>query len=562
MHYSKNNRWIWLAVGLLGPAIAIWNYCGRSSSGLGPLPLHRSVKAASRPSLRADLVGAQSFLLEWRSTAFRQEAMDDFYNLIDKDAPLVLTIHALYEPPFDNSYGANLNATTSGKYDEKIQQLAKKLKAHRAPVYLRWCEAMEADSERYPWQLMYHKLYTDAYRHFVSTARSVNPALKFIWGPAGYPGLVEYWPGPAYVDAISLDIDHPSELGSDTYPPYRSITEQLYRKVHRLRFYDQPIVVFALEDKPQDVVAQALSEAMQAREAIAHVPVNTSNVPMGSEGFKIGVYDPKDRLTSLEGVTVEHLFVNWAHLDSGPFRAELEAVLSRGHEVIVTAEPFKDAEANHDRQVLANMQNGQYDAYIEALYDVLAETGQTVYLRFAHEMEIPIERYPWQSQDPIDYIMAYRYFMEFRQPFPEHIRRVWGPAGDRGSMDFYPGDDVVDLVSVAIYGLPDKNITDYKQQESFERIFNRKRHRVALANKPLFITEFGVKGPEDFQAYWLREAAQVLKPQKGEIYGACYFNLYDNPDVWGEGIPAPDWSVEKATFRAFITALSGGRNYN
>ncbi len=75
-----------------------------------------------------------------------------------------------------------------------------------------------------------------------------------------------------------------------------------------------------------------------------------------------------------------------------------------------------------------------------------------------------------------------------------------------------------------------------------------KAHRVALANKPLFITEFGVKGPEDFQAFWLQEAGAVLHAQRDKVAGACYFNLYDNPDVWGEGIPAPDWSVEAERF--------------
>ncbi len=546
----------------MASAAVLLNLWRQPSPGLGPLPLHRTVKAASTSVLQSELVGAQSFLLKWRSTELQEESINDFYNLIDRGDPLVLTIHALYEPPFDRSYGANLKATISGKYDEKIQQLAKKLQAHRAPVYLRWCEAMEVDSERYPWQLMYHKLYTDAYRHFVSTARNANPALKFIWGPAGYPGLVEYWPGPAYVDAISLDIGHPSESDADAYPPYGTVEEELYRKVHRLRFFDKPVVVFAFEDKAAESVGQSLSAALQSQATIAHVPVNTQSVTGASKGLRIGAYDPKGRLTALEGVTVEHLFVNWADLERGPFRSDLRAAVGRGHEVIVTVEPFKDADANHDRQVLVNMQNGQYDEYIEALYDLLAEAGQAVYLRFAHEMEIPIERYPWQSQDPIDYIMAYRYFMEFRQPFPDHLHRVWGPAGDRGSMDFYPGDDVVDFVSIAIYGLPDKNITDHKQQESFERIFNRKRHRIALANKPLFITEFGVKGPEDFQAFWLQEAAVALRAERSAVFGACYFNLYDNPDVWGEGLPAPDWSVEKATFRAFITALSGGRNFN
>lgn len=544
-----------LFLSLLLVAGFVYRFFFAEPTGFGPKPLFREIKAVSDTSAHAILPGAQSFLLEWRKTSFDQAALDDFYNLINKRKPLVLTLHALAEPGFSDSYGANLNATTRGDYDQRIQKLAKKLSAHRAPVYLRWDEAMEVDAQEYPWQLKYHKLYTDAYRHFVATARAVNPGLKFIWGPAGYPGLEEYWPGQDVVDVISLDIAHPSEQHPKAYPPYTSVAAEVYRKVHRLRFFDKPIVVFADQALPAQEVTTALEEAIATQATLSDVPIGTSKMTPQGDGFHIGVYDPKDRLTELEGVTVEHLFVNWADLENGPFQSDLQAALDRGHEVIVTAEPFKDAEANHDRQVFLKMLKGEYDANMRQLFNMLATADQTIYLRFAHEMEIPIERYPWQSQDPIDYIRAYRYFMNFPDTLPPNIKRVWGPAGDRGSMEFYPGDDVVDFVSVAIYGLPDKNITDHEQQESFERIFDRKRHRVLLSGKPLFITEFGVKGPEDFQAFWLQEAAQVLRSQMEHIYGACYFNLYDNPDVWGEGIPAPDWSVEAGTFAAFIATL-------
>lgn len=553
---QNNLKALLLFIALLMVAVIVYQTFYNRSVGAGPRPLFREIKAVADSSAYPGLEGSQSYLLEWRKTSPSQAELDDFYNLIDKDEPLVLTVDALAEPGFGESYGANLNATSRGDYDERIKRLAERLKTHQAQVYLRWGEAMEVDAQDYPWQLKYPKLYTDAFRHFVTTARKVNPDLYFIWGPAGYPGLEEYWPGADVVDIISLDITHESEVLPKPYPPYQSVGEELYREVHRLRFFDKPIAVFAFEDVPAEEVQEGLREAIQAQKPLGDIPLGTAaSNQVDTSSFRVGVYDPKDRLTGLDGVTVEHLFVNWANLEKGPFRKDFQDALDRGHEVIVTAEPFKDAAANHDRQVLAKMQNGEYDTLIGGLYDILAQADQTVYLRFAHEMEIPIERYPWQSQDPIEYIMAFRYFMNFPDTFPVNVKRVWGPAGDRGSMEFYPGDDVVDFVSIAIYGLPDKNITDHKQQESFERIFDRKRHRLVLSGKPVFITAFGVKGPEDFQAYWLEEAGKVLRQHKETIYGACYFNLYDNPDVWGEGVPAPDWSVEAETFEAFIATL-------
>jgi beta-mannanase len=132
--------------------------------------------------------------------------------------------------------------------------------------------------------------------------------------------------------------------------------------------------------------------------------------------------------------------------------------------------------------------------------------------------------------------------------------RVWGPAGDRGAMEWWPGEDVVDFVSIAIFALPGKNITDPKKQEPFRAIYERKFRRIHFAGKPVLVTEFGVKGPEDFKRQWLYGAAGVIEKHK-EISGVSYFNLADNPEVWGD-IPAPDWSITRATFEKFVEKLS------
>jgi len=240
-------------------------------------------------------------------------------------------------------------------------------------------------------------------------------------------------------------------------------------------------------------------------------------------------------------------------LNDGTFQNNFSKVIGRGHNVIVTFEPFRNPNGTTDLNVLQNVTNGKYDKEIKQLYSIIKHTDRTVYLRYAHEMEIPITRYPWQSQNPIIYIKSYRYFMTFLDSMPATIRRVWGPAGDRGSIEWWPGNDVVDFVSIAIYGLPDKNITDPDKQESFSTIFNRKYWRLRFIDKPIFITEFGVKGPEEYQTKWLVDAAiAILK--NPQIRGVNYFNMSDTPKAWGE-IKPPDWSISKETFYDFLEAL-------
>jgi len=218
-------------------------------------------------------------------------------------------------------------------------------------------------------------------------------------------------------------------------------------------------------------------------------------------------------------------------------------------------EPWKDTTAaTDDNKALQNILTGKYDPIIRRLFKIISSTNQTIYLRWMHEMEIPIHRYAWQSQDPVTYINAYRYFMQFEGGPGKNVKRVWGPAGDRGSIDFWPGDDVIDYISIAIYGLPDKNITDPAKQEPFSRIFNRKYHRMRFSARPIFITEFGVKGPESYQDMWLGDAAKTIKGNR-HVFAICYFNLYDNPKAWGN-MKAPDWSITPRSMNKFCEAIN------
>ena len=168
-------------------------------------------------------------------------------------------------------------------------------------------------------------------------------------------------------------------------------------------------------------------------------------------------------------------------------------------------------------------------------------------------MDIPIHRYPWQSQDPVTYIEAYRHVALFARPRPANLRLVWGPAGDRGSLSFWPGADVVDFASFPIYGLPDKDIADYRRQEAFATILARKLGRVRFVAAPVLVAELGVKGPPDYRSRWLSDAARALRESR-RVAGVLYFNQHDRPGAWGGSSP-PDWSLTPALFDRLVHEL-------
>gem|GEM_PF-3414575 len=211
-----------------------------------------------------------------------------------------------------------------------------------------------------------------------------------------------------------------------------------------------------------------------------------------------------------------------------------------------------------DQSYEANLQaviRGNYREKLEELALALNRREGPTFLTWNPFPETPRRDWPWQSQNPLTYIEAYRYVMSFGQGLPPWVSTVWGPAGDRGSLEWYPGDDAVDYLSIAVYGLPDQGIEDFRAQERFPEIYRRKTWRLRHATAPLFMTEFGVKGPDDFQREWLREAALTLARDQN-LVGACYFNLYDNPEVWGKDMEAPDWSISEQSLQTFLQTFS------
>jgi len=471
---------------------------------------------------------------------------------------LLLTIETW--PATAGSNDNVLKDMLEGKYDEKIKSLGDMLFRSGHEIFVRWNPAMEVPVHQYPWQYQSPELYIRSFNYFAAHLKKQAPNARIVWAPAGYPGDSEYWPGSEQVDAISITFDSPSELavGIDTLNHLHTL-DVLKRKLHRMRFMNKPILVLSANPGINHTAMMGMiNEAAKNIKAYsstiyAERNFNTATQLPDRHHLVMGVFDPRHQLIAEPEISVEHVFTDWGEIQRGEFREKFNEVMHRHHDIIVTMEPWKDTSGQADTVVLRNTINGKYDKEIAQLYDIISHGKQQVYLRWAHEMEIPIHRYTWQSQDPVDYINSYRYFVNFNASRAGNIHYVWGPAGDRGSADWYPGDDVVDYISIAIYGLPDKNITDPNQQESFKDIFRRKNYRMRFINKPLFITEFGVKGPEDFQDKWLADAAKTIL-QNRHIFGICYFNLYDNPKAWGE-IKAPDWSISKRSLKKFTDLL-------
>lgn len=493
----------------------------------------------------------------WKNTALVQHN-NLLQEAIDHNNNVLITVETWLkgEAASDNV----LLFTLGGGFDKQINALATLAASTSHQVYVRWDPDMEVPVYQYPWQFQSPGLYIRAFNYVAAKLKLRAPRVKIVWGPSGYPGDTEYWPGNKYVDYVSVTLGSAAENSTDKYPHTANIAEMLRLKLHRLRFINKAVLIIGSKTITPANFNIGYLNRQSAYIARYSDIIYSNNNYVDSDKKKpvrqkilVGVFDPNKRLIDQKQISLEHIFTDLGEVESGTFERKFNEITGRGHDVIVTMEPWRDTSKKADTNVVKSILAGRYDAVIRKLFAIIANTRQTVYLRFMHEMEIPIHRYAWQIQDPVSYINAYRYFMKFEGGSPKNVKRVWGPAGDRGSIDFWPGDDVVDYISIAIYGLPDKNITDANKQEDFSTIFNRKFYRFRFVDKPIFITEFGVKGSEEFQDKWLQNAAKTISANRA-IFGVCYFNLYDNPKAWGN-IKAPDWSISPRSMNKFCALL-------
>ncbi len=497
-----------------------------------------------------------SFILNTDNT-FQVE--NSLLNTILESNNILITIEFHGRQFFTNYKNNPSEQIINGLYDKKLELVERLIFMTNKKVYVRFNPEMEVPVNKFPWQNQSGKLYIESYRYLVTKLRNRNPNLKFVWGPAGFMGAEEYYPGNDVVDMMSITLKSETENLFTRYPTYTDFSDEIHRKLHRLRFFNHPVMFLGTQNANNRLMifdyVRNETDTITKYKNIAYDESlwSTTNTTLASRKFIFGLHDPMHSLTNDPAVSAEHIFVDFGQVQSGELNRLLHEVFSRNHEVILTVEPWRDLSGIPDSSVLLNILAGKYDSIINRIYADISETTHTVYLRFAHEMEIPITRYAWQSQNPLTYIRAFRYFMSFAQPFPQNVKRIWGPAGDRASIDFYPGNDVVDYVSFAIYGLPDKNITDHEKQATFSKIFNSKLWRFRQIYKPIFITEFGVKGPEDYQDRWLEDAANTLN-NNPQVVGINYFNMSDTPGAWGQ-IKAPDWSITSSSLHRFMEIL-------
>lgn len=209
--------------------------------------------------------------------------------------------------------------------------------------------------------------------------------------------------------------------------------------------------------------------------------------------------------------------------------------------------------------------NGEYDAFLKAYAADIAAFGHPVLFRLGNEMNgdwCPYSSYN-TSRDPGVYVEFYRYIHQiFREAGAlTNTVWVWNPNEKsfpdftwNSELNYYPGDEYVDVV-----GLTGYNTGNYYSGEtwrSFSQIYDPIYNRMAArSQKPLMITEFASSSVGGNKAAWVQDMFQRL-PSYPRIKMAIW---WDGRDLAANGEIARPYFIDQPeeVIQIFRENLSG-----
>jgi hypothetical protein len=228
---------------------------------------------------------------------------------------------------------------------------------------------------------------------------------------------------------------------------------------------------------------------------------------------------------------------------------------------VITWEPwrrdFANPTAEQPEYSLAGIAAGDHDDYIRGWASAAAGMGVPMVLRFAHEQSTePGTRswYPWQG-DPEGYRAAFRHIVGlFREAGAANVQFLWSAMWlDGWASEYYPGDDVVDLIGTTVLNHGTAVTTPWAQWRTFGELFGGQYRAAAGWGKPIILTELGTAEQGGDKAAWLREVFTSLGSSYPLVSGVLLLEVESDRE-W----PAINWSVGSSpgslnTFRQAVS---------
>lgn len=293
--------------------------------------------------------------------------------------------------------------------------------------------------------------------------------------------------------------------------------------------------------EPADGRAPADTTVAGSGEARAEQPALSANGARSSSGIRFGLAVPGSDPATLAEIEAEagarvgivRVFTRWDTPFPGPNH---QVMLDEGRQIHLSVRPRTDAGVVIPWAEIAQAQPGsQVHTDLQRWLDVIAQYGSQIYFTLNHE---PETRDSAGNGEAEEYVAAWRTMVEMlrqTEPHGDEVRTVIvltrGAYARGGVHDWYPGDDVVDVIGVDPYNwyLCQGSRRDWQDPES---LLAPALAFAAERGKPLAVPEIAsTEDPTDAgrKADWVHQLGQYLN--SGELAApiefVAWFNVHD-----------------------------------
>ncbi|MBI2864677.1 MAG: beta-mannanase [Chloroflexi bacterium] len=240
-----------------------------------------------------------------------------------------------------------------------------------------------------------------------------------------------------------------------------------------------------------------------------------------------------------------------------------QTVANQGSTPLVSWEPWDWTNGGPNQPAYSNASiiAGNWDGFITSYAQSVKSFGRPVYLRFAHEMNVP-SRYPWAAgvngNTPQSYVAAWRRVHDiFAGVGANNVQWVWSPnvkyAGTTPFANVYPGDAYVDWL--ALDGYNGGTALPWGGWQSFSQIFTASYQDLrVLSGKPIMIAESASVEQGGSKAGWITDAMLTQLPQN--FPGIRAF-IWFGENRAGEA----DWRIESSSTSLTAFANAAANSY-
>ena len=261
--------------------------------------------------------------------------------------------------------------------------------------------------------------------------------------------------------------------------------------VVRLIWGDGPLVLRALFLATALVLA--IGMPMRFQEGMAALLWRSdTELANAAEPIRIGLYDPGQTISGDNGaVSIDHIFVTLTDPGTASWIQDRYAhANSQGRQLMFTVEPWPTS-SHSGATLLPDIVSGTYDKEIHAACNSLRSLNALVLVRWGHEMETSMGRYPWATADAESYIGEYRHFVDRCRSVASQMLSVSSPRGDPTLPAFFPGGKYVDYVGLFVFDCPTCVAPSGGQHSAAVILQEKYRHVLKL---PVIVVELGVDG--------------------------------------------------------------------